>query len=140
VNLEEAKKLGVATERRYEEETRYSELYRLNKLWNIDKHRRLALMAWWPDMIYWTSNGPSKREMYRGNGTLENGSILYYMEGSDEGGSEVIHEFNLTITDDPGFSREHPTNPDILELVDNWHQHIVTWVFPVVFTHMSTPV
>jgi hypothetical protein len=139
VNLEQAKKLNVATERSYEEETCYSELYRLNKLWNIDKHRRLALMAWWPDMVYWTSNGPSKRKMYPGDGTLENGSILYHMEGTGEGDSEVVHEFNLTITDDPGFSREYPTNQDIMELVDHWHHHIVNWVFPVVFARMSTP-
>jgi hypothetical protein len=137
VNLEEAKKLGIASERTFEEEARFSLLHRLNKMWNIDKHRRLALMAWWPDMVYWTSNGPSKRKMYPGDGTLENRSILYYMEGADEEGSEVVNEFNLTITDDPGFSREHPTNPDILELVDQWHQHIVNWLFPLVFSQMS---
>jgi hypothetical protein len=45
VNLEEMQKLGVAQDRTFEEEFRWNELYRLDTLWNIDKHRRLAMMA-----------------------------------------------------------------------------------------------
>lgn len=65
VNLEEAHKLGVALDETFEEEFRWSELYRLDTLWNIDKHRRLALFAWWPSLIYWGSNGPSNRRVCR---------------------------------------------------------------------------
>jgi hypothetical protein len=141
VHLEEVKKAGVAVERSFKEETRYADLHRLNKLWNIDKHRRLALMAWWPDLIYWTSNGPSSRKMFRGDGTLANGSVLFYIEGADDGrGSDVQHEFNLVLTDDPGFSREYGVTEDVVALTERWHQHIVNWVFPVMFTIMSRPI
>jgi hypothetical protein len=61
VNLEEAHRLGIALDRNFEETFRWSELHRLDALWNIDKHRRLTLMAWRPDFVYWGSNGPSNR-------------------------------------------------------------------------------
>ena len=83
VNLEEAQKLGVVLNRSFEEAFRWNELHRLDTLWNIDKHRRLTLMAWWPDLIFWGSNGPSNRRVLPGDGTLGDGSILLYIEGTD---------------------------------------------------------
>lgn len=38
-------------QKRYIEEFRWSGLPRLRHLHNIDKHRRLAVMAWWPDLL-----------------------------------------------------------------------------------------
>ena len=45
---EEAIPLGVEVTDTHEQEYRWSELYRLTQLSNLDKHRRLGLMAWWP--------------------------------------------------------------------------------------------
>jgi hypothetical protein len=137
-NLEEAHKLGVALEKSLGEEYRWDELHRLDTLWNIDKHRRLALMAWWPDIIYWGSNGPSNRRAFPGDGTFINGSILLYVEGADEGqGDELRHEFNLVLIDDPAFSRsDDGATYDVVDVLERWHQHIVGWVFPRVFTIM----
>jgi hypothetical protein len=139
VNLEAAHRLGVAVDRSFEETFRWSELYRLDTLWNIDKHRRLTLMAWWPDLIYWGSNGPSNRRALPGDGTLANGSILLYIEGTNEGqGDELGHEFNLVLTDDPAASRDLGAADDVVDLLEHWHQHIVNLVvFPRVFTIMS---
>ena len=139
VNLEEAHKLGVALERSFEDEASWSELYRLDALWNIDKHRRLTPMAWWPDLIYWGSDGPSSRRLLPGDGTLGDGSILFYIEGADEGqGDEVSHEFNLVLTDDPAFSRKRGSTDDVVDMLERWHQHIVDLVvFPRIFTIMS---
>ncbi len=102
-------------------------------------HRRLALMAWWPDLIYWGSNGPSNRRALPGDGTLADGSILLYIDGTDEDqGDELSHEFNLVLTDDPAFSRDHGATDDVVDLLERWHQHIVNLaVFPRLFTHMS---
>ncbi len=110
MNLEEAQKLRVALDQSFEETFLWNELHRLDTLWNIDKHRRLALMAWWPNLIYWGSNGPSNRRALPGDGTLADGSILLYIDGTDEDqGDELSHEFNLVLTDDPAFSRDHYT-------------------------------
>jgi hypothetical protein len=139
VNLEAAQNLGVALDRTFEESFLWSELHRLDTLWNIDKHRRLTLMAWWPDLIHWSSNGPSNRQAFPGDGTLTDGSVLLYIEGADEGqGDELRHEFNLVLTDDPAFSRNHGTTNDIVDVLEQWRQHIVDLVvFPRVFTIMS---
>jgi len=139
VNLEEAHKLGVALDKGFEEDFRWSVLHRLDTLWNIDKHRRLALMAWWPDLIYWGSNGPSNRRALPGDGTLADGSILLYIEGSDDGqGDKLSHEFNLVLTDDPAASPDRGATDDVVGLLERWHRHIVGLVvFPRVFTIMS---
>jgi len=117
-------------------------LHRLDTLWNIDKHRRLTLMAWWPDLIFWGSNRPSNRRALPGDGTLADGSILLYIEGTDEGQSdELSHEFNLVLTDDPASSQgatDEGAPEDVVGLLKHWHQHIVHLVvFPRVFTIMS---
>jgi hypothetical protein len=139
VNLEAAQNLGVALDQIFEESFLWSELHRLDALWNIDKHRRLTLMAWWPDLIHWSSNGPSNRQAFPGDGTLADGSILLYIEGADEGQSdELRHEFNLVLTDDPAFSRSHGITNDVVDVLEQWRQHIVDLVvFPRVFTIMS---
>jgi hypothetical protein len=139
VNLEEAHKLGIALNESFDETFRWSELHRLDTLWNIDKHRRLALMAWWPDLIFWGSNGPSNRRAFPGDGTVADGSILLYIEGTDEGqGDELSHEFNLVLTDDPAASPDRGAAGDVVDLLTRWHEHIVQLVvFPRVFTIMS---
>jgi hypothetical protein len=76
-------RLGVQVNDTYEQEYRWSELYRLTQLSNLDKHRRLTLMAWWPDLVYWMSNGPSQRRWLGGDGTFADGSVLGYMAGQD---------------------------------------------------------
>jgi len=137
---EEARKHGVMLDRSFDETFQWSELHRLDALWNIDKHRRLTLMAWWPDLIYWGSNGPSNRRALPGDGTLADGSVLLCVEGTDEGqGNQLSHEFNLVLTDDPAYSGDdHGSTDDVVGLLESWHQHIVTLaVFPRAFTIMS---
>lgn len=139
VNLEEAHRIGVALDRRFEEEFKWSELHRLNITWNIDKHRRLSLMTWWPNLIYWSSDGESNRQAFPGDGTLANGSILLYIEGADEGqGDRISNEFVLILSDDPAFSRNDGAREDVLNLLESWYKHIVHYViFPRMFTIMS---
>jgi hypothetical protein len=137
---EMARQSGVTLSGSYEERARWHDLFRLDRLWNIDKHRRLAIMAWWPDLIYWGSDGPSNRHMLRGDGTVADGSILFYIQGRDEGmGDHVSHEFNLALTDDPGFAPREGNTDDVVKLLARWHGHVVNVVFPRVFTIMSPP-
>jgi hypothetical protein len=98
-------------------------------------------MAWWPNLIYWGSDGPSNRRAFPGDGALANGSILLYIEGADEGqGDELSHDFNLVLTDDPAFSRTDGLTHDLVAVLESWHQHIVELVvFPRIFTIMSRP-
>jgi hypothetical protein len=135
--LEEAHRLGVARDKTFAEEYQWDELHRLDVLWNIDKHRRLTLIAWWPDLIYWGSNGPTNRRALPGDGTLSDGSILLYIEGNDEGqGIELNHDFNIVLTDDPAFDRSLDVTRDLIGLLERWHWHIANVVFPTVFAAM----
>ena len=61
------------------------------------------------------------------------------IEGADEGQrDELRHEFNLVLTDDPAFSRGHGITNDVVDVLEQWRQHIVDLVvFPRVFTIMS---
>lgn len=131
---------GITLSDSYEDRARWHALFRLDRLWNIDKHRRLAIMAWWPDLIYWGSNGPSNRRMLPGDGTVADGSVLFYMQGRDpDMGDAVTHEFNLAVTDDPAFRPQDGATDDVAELMTSLHQHLITTVFPQVFTIMSAP-
>jgi hypothetical protein len=138
---EEAILLGVQVTDTYEQEYRWSELHRLTQLSNLDKHRRLTLMAWWPDLVYWMSNGSSKRRWLAGDGTFADGSVLGYMVGQDgDVGDEVFHDFNLVIADDPAHDASDPTSnmPDMVDMLTRWHQYIIGWVFGRVFGMLSS--
>jgi hypothetical protein len=141
VNLEQAHVLGVGLERSFPEEFRWSQLHRLDALWNLDKHRRLTLMAWWPELFYWTSNGPTRRTALPGDGTFADGSVALYIEGFDDiDGSELQHEFKLVLTDDPAFQNGRGAIIDVLDLLEQCYEHIVQLVvFPRIFTIMSAP-
>ena len=132
--VEEMQKLDSSPTVSFEEHARIDPLYGLHTLWNIDKHRRLALMAWWPDLIYWGSTGPTERRFIPGDGTCKDGSILYYTEGGNpQVDGEMIHQFSLALTDAPAF-RYDPGGSDVIEVLDNWYQHIVQLsVFPQLF-------
>ncbi|HEX5406217.1 MAG TPA: hypothetical protein VFX16_28400 [Pseudonocardiaceae bacterium] len=133
---EDARQRGVDMPNPSRGEADFDELSQLNTIWNIDKHRRLALMNWWPDLYYWRSDGPSNRRMFPGDGTMKDGSILFYMEGIDGNyDTEVMHQFNLALVDDPGF--RHGQRDDVVSVVGRWYRKISSWVLPKIFGMMS---
>jgi hypothetical protein len=137
---EDAASVGV--ELSFEEECHGNMLHRLACLSNLDKHRRLNVMAWWPDLVYWTSNGPSNRRWLGGDGTFANGSILGYIVGSDADVSpEVFHDFNLVLTDDPAHDPGNPSNntEDVVAMLRRWHEP-VTWTLLCVCNIVSPEV
>jgi hypothetical protein len=138
VNLEQAHQHGVAADKTHEDHIPWDPLYRLDKLWNVDKHRRLAVMALWPHFFYWVSDRPSNRRMLRGDGSLADGSVVFYMEGRDEGISDnVVHEFNLVLKDDPTFPLAPDYMQDVLDVLDQFRRQVADVVFGHVFTIMS---
>ena len=138
---EEAILLGVQVTDTYHQEYRWSELYRLTQLSNLDKHRRLTRMAWRSELVYWMSNSPTKRRWLDGDGTFTDGAVLGYMVGQDaDVGDEVLHDFNLILVDDPAHNPSDRTSnpPDVVEMLNRWHQYITGWVFGRVFGVMSS--
>jgi hypothetical protein len=120
--LEEAKHLDVesAHDLDYETDSRYNALTELRDMSNLDKHRRLALTAWRPNMVWWGSDGESNRRWIPGDGTFEDGSIIGYIVGTDEGGSDVVYDFNLTLPDLPAYADPRVDRDDVVKLASSW--------------------
>ena len=138
--VEDAASVGV--ELSHEQQYRSDLLHRLAHLSNLDKHRRLNLVAWWPDLVYWSSNGPTSRRWFGGDGTFTDGSVLGYMVGTDTDVSpQVFHDFNLVLTDDPLLDEGNlnSNSEDLVVLLRRCHEHVV-WVFDCVFDIMSRDV
>ena len=98
-------------------------------------------MAWWPELVYWMSNSPSQRRWFGGDGTFADGSVLGYMVGQDADiGDEVFHDFNLILADDPAHDASDLTSntPDVVDMLNRWHQYITDWVFGRIFGAMSS--
>ncbi|MEV4598359.1 hypothetical protein AB0K15_13205 [Amycolatopsis sp. NPDC049253] len=139
VELERAHAHGVATGKEIGSDSEWHLLYRLDKLWNIDKRRRLIPGVWWPEMFWWGSNGESKRRMSRGDGTSEHGSILFYIEGADAGmGDIVMHEFNLVLRDDPAFALAKDVTQDVVELMEQFTNHVDSIIRQIAWGITST--
>lgn len=121
------------------DEFRFSSLNRLRMLSNIDKHRRLAVTAWWPSLLYWGASPFGNRRLLRGDGTLTDGSILCYFEGHDIGGSPLSHEFALTLKDDPGHDPSWPqyTPADCVQLLTSF-KGAVELIVGVVCAELAT--
>jgi hypothetical protein len=105
---------SAVTELDYAAEHRKSSLFAINHLSNLDKHRRLTVMAWWPAVVSWTADGESNRSFEAGDGTYEDGSIVGYVTGTDDGQPDDVNfEFGLTLAD-------LPFRNDVINLAEAW--------------------
>lgn len=139
VTAERNQAVGVSLES-YEDGFRWSLLRRLDKLWNVDKHRRLMLTAGWPGTVFWRSHGRSNRRRLPGDDTMEDGSVAFYVEGTDEGmGNEIAYGFNVRFKYDPALDDAPDYTHDVLTEMEELHRHVVHDVFPRVFAVMSSP-
>jgi hypothetical protein len=67
---------------------------------NIDKHRRLNVTAFWPDLLYLRSDeGDDTR--FRWSGVIADGELLCYLVGPTAAEKQLQHEFALVLADDP---------------------------------------
>jgi hypothetical protein len=128
---EEAAEYGVEWSTTPAEEYRIHELARLSKLSNIDKHRRLTLVAWYVDLVYWAGPGPTSWHPAPHPGAgLEDSSLLGHQVCEDEGNSSSPPTFDmrLTITDDPGYRQ------DLASALERLQTYLESWVLPRIFT------
>jgi hypothetical protein len=110
------------------EEVAYDFLTVLNRLSNIDKHRRLHVVTCWPDLVYWSSDGPSKRRWAWGALPLKNGGILGHLYTDPEHPEpppSLHHEMELRIPDPPGAA-----GMDVVDLLGAIHRDVTVRVLP----------
>jgi hypothetical protein len=129
---EEAADLSIDWGTSPEEDYRFDELARLSVLSNVDKHRRLPLLAWYADFVYWlgepncwswrpgsTSDlAPRPRCRDRPHGSHGDGT---------EPPPEATIEVNPALADDPALPHS------LVQTLERWHQYLVSWVLPRMF-------
>jgi hypothetical protein len=107
---------------------RWDDKRRLNELSNLDKHRRLAVLGWGHDIMFWPSDGQTQRQWTPGDRRFIDGAVLGYMIGNDpEVGDAVYFQFNLVIEDDPVVvSNDDPTftGYDAVWMLEGWHRDV----------------
>jgi len=116
---EQAKRHGAAQGEAYADSSRLEVRWAIQHLNNIDKHRQLAGASWSPDIIDWMTDEPDHVQTWRRSGaSYTPGAIVgYAMTDGTTTPEEVVHDFNLVLTDLP----EHPTaNTDVMTSVGQW--------------------
>jgi hypothetical protein len=108
------------------------QLARLNHLSNLDKHRRLPLVAWSLEIMYMTGdiNGHSWRPERRVSPALEDGSLLGCLiseADAKQPAPEPHFQLRLALADD------RVTTHELVGTLDNWHSYLVNWVLPRMF-------
>jgi hypothetical protein len=126
-----------------EEEVAYDSLTLLNRLTKIDKHRRLHVITWWPDLIYWGSDVPASRRWRWGQPPFEDGAVLGILINDPErpGPSpDVHHELQLRVWLPPASSASSArllaaavVNSEVVRLLTGLHQHLAWRVLPRLF-------
>jgi hypothetical protein len=112
------------------EEVRYDPLTVLNRMSNIDKHRNLNIVAWWSDLVYWGSDGPSSRRWRWGTLPFEDGTILGTLIDDPthpEPLPQLQTDMELRILDPPGAGAT-----DIVGLLKNMHSRITAIILPTI--------
>jgi hypothetical protein len=110
-------------------EVAFDHLYLLNRLSNIDKHRRLHVTVWWPGLVYWGSDGSSKRKWIWGIPPFEDGSILGRLlddpDNPEPPPPEIHHDIELRL-----LAPEGAANTDARKLLHSIYNRVVQFALP----------
>lgn len=121
--------MGSTSAQPREEEVRWDSLTLLQRLSNVDKHRTLHLVGWWPDFIYWGGNeGDPEYRWQWGRPPFENGSILGTLiadAGQPAPAPQLHHEIELRL-----FQPPEVRHSDVVGLLTSIHQRLSSWVMP----------
>lgn len=126
---EEAEKAGVSWSTSHEYEYITNELHRLQVLSNLDKHRRLPLLVWYVEFLFWNDENCSWRYAQHPHSELKDNALIGYL--ADPTGSRptatVTIDLRLSLSDDPGFRN------DLIGTLTRWQTYLTGWVIPRVF-------
>jgi len=134
---EEAAALGIEFDRHPDIDYRHHMLNRLHSLSVIDKHRRLPILAWFPDIVYWQGEPQEVQEAYEWRPahhtptSFLDGVVLGRFvnpEGEAPPSSKLTHAMKLTFGDDPS-----GPNDGFAESLGSWYDSLVNWILPRMF-------
>jgi hypothetical protein len=128
---EETSAQGVDWSTSPEDHYKHHELARLSHLSNVDKHRRLPLLAWYLEFAYFTREVSGIRlGTQPSSDALQDGSVFASI--TDPSGRQAImpepaFEFSLALIDDPAAPH------DLVSVLEGWHSYLVGWALPRMF-------
>lgn len=86
-------------------------LHRLMYLNNRDKHRRLAILLWWPKLVWFMDQeGAAQMDFQFADEEPRDGSVLWRTRGRPADQTELFQEFGLALADDVLHPLSRPTN------------------------------
>jgi hypothetical protein len=111
----------------FREEVTRDKLWQLHRLSIIDKHRRLSVIALWPEPVYWmNTNGEDSPDWRWGTPPFEKGSIVgTFIGGSLPTRQALTAELELRIAE----PRVLPSE-GVVETVRRFATYIEHWVLP----------
>jgi hypothetical protein len=127
---EEAAKLGVVSATTPEDDRDSDTIYRLHQVSNIDKHRRLPLLAWFPGIVYWAGNEGQSYKWEPVAREFRDGTVLGYLSdptGDAPPAVQVFAAMKLALMDD--LVRDW----DVAECLTAWHRGLTQWTLPRLF-------
>lgn len=126
---EEASAYGVNIQDDPHHEFVTDELHRLHTLSNVDKHRRLPLLAWYLDINHWDDQGCTWRYAQLPRTEVKDQALIGFLVNSGEGSpsAQVTFDFRLSLVDDPGYRQ------DLMGVLTRWHDYLTGWVVPRIF-------
>lgn len=126
---DEMTRLGLSRQRGRAQEVRWDSLTLLNRLSNVDKHRTLHLVGWWPDLFYWSSSeGDPERGWRWGRPPFEDGALLGTLIDDPARPAplpDLHHEMQLRLFQPPEAGRS-----DVIWLLTRIHQQLGRTVIP----------
>lgn len=127
---EEAAAIGVEANSSPAEEYRYNQLARLSRLNNLDKHRYLPLLAWYPDIGYFTAMVPEfSLDLWSHRPVSDGGLIghLTFAEPQADPAKDLAVQMNVAFADDPAYATF------FLGALRDWHRYLTNWIVPRIF-------
>jgi hypothetical protein len=114
-----------------EEDVQHDLLWTLNRLWNIDKHRRLHVVALWPDNISWATREADEYEWVPGWPPYEDGTEVGRLLARHGAGSFVPHimsSFELRLIEEDILNQT-----GLAGAMQMIYGHLTGWVLPQLF-------
>jgi hypothetical protein len=133
---DEALALGVQVDRPPSEQLATDAAYRLNALWNIDKHRRLAKLMWFFDLMYLTGDDVPWRYRVNRYSSLTDGTVLGQHRFASVGQVRPlapVWRISLRLVEDPTLHGD-----DVVRQLESWHTSLGGWVVPRAFFVATT--
>lgn len=112
----------------------YNALIRLNRLWNIDKHRRIPVVAFKPGLMSWGADGEHKRGIFKAKDDDPSDIVCYVYDDPETKHlvTEINYDLQLQLGDDP-------SDLEVVKSLQYLYNEVNGWVIPSILDTLGMP-